>query len=247
MKERAILEKIVTGCSACLSNLVGVYLHGSLAFGCYRREVSDIDFIAVTEAPPTQTEKRKLLDFILSLTPDVPPKGIEMSVVTLSDCLNFSHPMPYTFHYSEGHRQPAEEDPDAFCRRIGGLDPDLAAHFTVIRAVGITLRGKPIHEVFAPVPWEAYLESIRFDVESAEADILRDPVYVILNLCRVLAAVRDHAVLSKEQGGHWGLANLPSVHHRVIQSALDAYTKDSSPCQDETDLLAFARFMKEQF
>ncbi len=247
MREAAILEKIVAGCRNCLTNLVGIYLHGSLAFGCYRREVSDIDFIAVTGMLPTQEEKRALLDFILSLTPEVPAKGIEMSVVTEADCRSFTHPMPYSFHYSEGYRIPAKEDPDAFCRSIHGLDPDLAAHLTVIRTVGIPLWGKPVEAVFAPIPREAYLDSIQSDVASAEADILQYPVYITLNLCRVLAARRDHAVLSKVEGGLWGLCNLPEEHHGVIQSALDAYTKDAPPCGDEAKLLAFARFMREQF
>jgi streptomycin 3"-adenylyltransferase len=28
-------------------NLVGIYVHGSIAFGCFHEEKSDIDFIAV--------------------------------------------------------------------------------------------------------------------------------------------------------------------------------------------------------
>ncbi len=42
--------------------LVGIYVHGSLAFGCYRRERSDIDFLTVTRDPPAPAEKEALID-----------------------------------------------------------------------------------------------------------------------------------------------------------------------------------------
>ena len=38
-------------------NLVGVYLHGSLAMGCLNPEKSDLDLILVTENSPTVQEK----------------------------------------------------------------------------------------------------------------------------------------------------------------------------------------------
>ena len=85
---------------------------------------------------------------------------------------------------------------------VHGLDRDLAAHFTVTRAVGVPLWGAPAADVFAPVPAADYLDSIWYDVEGAEDDILENPVYVILNLCRVLAYLRDGAVLSKAQAGN---------------------------------------------
>ena len=34
-------------------NLVGFYLHGSLAMGCFNPELSDIDFLAVVSRPMT--------------------------------------------------------------------------------------------------------------------------------------------------------------------------------------------------
>ena len=41
-------------------NLTGIYLHGSAAFGSMS-EGSDLDFIAVTERPPTQEQKEHLI------------------------------------------------------------------------------------------------------------------------------------------------------------------------------------------
>lgn len=44
-----------------VESLIGIYVHGSLAFGCFRRETSDVDFIAVVERPPTLDQKAALI------------------------------------------------------------------------------------------------------------------------------------------------------------------------------------------
>ncbi|MDD3192891.1 MAG: DUF4111 domain-containing protein [Oscillospiraceae bacterium] len=106
---------------------------------------------------------------------------------------------------------------------MNGTDPDLAAHFTVTQAVGITLWGEEKETVFGPVPRSDYLDSIRGDSKNAEEDILRDPVYTILNLCRVLAFEKEGLILSKEGGGVWGLQNLPPVCRSPVEAALQCY------------------------
>ena len=50
-----------------------------------------------------------------------------------------------------------------------------------------------------------------------------DPVYVLLNLCRVLAAVREKRVLSKAEGGAWGLSHLEPQYAPLLRGALEAY------------------------
>ncbi len=133
-------------------NLTGIYLHGSAAFGSMS-EGSDLDFIAVTERPPTQEQKEHLIAALLQLEREAPAKGLEMSVVLLRDCRDFAYPTPYQLHYSPMHRRAFEQDLAGYCRRMQGVDCDLAAHFTVIRRVGIVLFGSPIREVFGPVPF----------------------------------------------------------------------------------------------
>jgi streptomycin 3"-adenylyltransferase len=48
-------------------------------------------------------------------------------------------------------------------------------------------------------------------------------MYITLNLTRVLAYQKDNIVLSKKEGGEWGLANLPVKYHSLIISALKEY------------------------
>ena len=108
------------------------------------------------------------------------------------------------------------------------------------RAVGFALYGPPAAELFAPVPKEAYLAALVYDVENMEEDIAENPVYCTLNLCRVLAFCRDSAVLSKAAGGAWGLVHLDRRYHPLIRQALDAYEKGTPPPGDREGLRQFA-------
>jgi streptomycin 3"-adenylyltransferase len=225
MHHETILQHIKTSYEAILGeNLVGIYVHGSIAFGCFDPRVSDIDFLVIVKDTPSVSRKMQLLETLLALTPDCPKKGLEMSVVSARHCRPFVYPTPYAFHFSNAHLDRARRDPLEYCTNFHGIDKDLAAHITVTRAVGQVLCGKPIDDVFGEVPREHYLDSIRYDVENAVEDIRENPVYVILNLCRVTAYLREGLVLSKKSGGEWGLAHLPDRYQPILQSALTAYT-----------------------
>ena len=65
-----------------------------------------------------------------------------MSVVLRHCCENFIYPTSYVLHYSNIYKKRCQTDLDAYCREMNGTDADLAAHFTVTRAVGITLCGE---------------------------------------------------------------------------------------------------------
>lgn len=227
-------------------NLVGIYVHGSLAFGCFHWEKSDIDFLVVTKEAPTPTEKIELMETLLKLEPEGPQKGLEMSVVLEENCRNFVYPTPFELHFSKAHTESCKKDVKAYCQNMNGTDRDLAAHMTVIRAVGRVLCGKEIGEVFGAIPESAYMDSIQSDIAEAENDIIEDPVYVTLNLCRVLAYRREHLVLSKEQGGAWGIRNLPDCYLPVIRSALNTYSRGEGFSCDEKTRKAFAEYMRKQ-
>ena len=224
MNERELLQRVCDAYRRILGEkLVGFYVHGSIAFGCFTWATGDIDFLVVTEAPLTQPEKEALIRVLLDLDAEAPPKGFEMSVVLRSECGHFRHPTPLELHFSNAHRARAAADLSAYCRDMHGEDPDLAAHFTVIRHIGETLFGAPIAEVFADVPRAAYVDSILGDVDGAAWEIADNPVYITLNLCRVLAYLAEGAVLSKRQGGEWGIKHLPEKHHPLLHAALAAY------------------------
>ena len=246
MTELDLLEKIKTSyCSLLGSKLTGIYVHGSLAFGCFCWDVSDIDFLVVVNQRLTQEEKEALISILLALDPFAPPKGFEMSVVLETVCSPFLYPTPFELHFSNAHKARCQTNPAEYCRTMNGTDNDLAAHFTVIRHAGQVLWGKPIPEVFGEVPKADYLDSIREDIRDAAEDIAQQPVYYILNLCRVLAFLQNELVLSKAQGGTWGINNLPE-YRELIESALAAYENQNPFRAEEIQLQAFANAMLKE-
>ncbi len=244
-----LLREFTAMCRTVLGNeLMGVYLHGSAAFGCFDARRSDLDLIVVVENPLPDAAKREFLRRLLPLDEKAPPKGFELSIIRRGVCSPFLFPTPYEFHFSHAWKALALRDPEEYLRQLQGVDPDLAAHFTVTRHCGITLYGHDIPEIFAPVPPECYTESIICDINNAEEDILRDPVYITLNLCRVLGWLRERKILSKQGGGEWGLAQLPAEFYAIVHYALTRYTQPEAelPSPSAAEPEAFAGYMLKE-
>ena len=249
-----ILEHFVEHSESILAdNLVGIYLHGSAAMGCYNPAKSDLDLIVVTQSGLTDACKRNYMDMVteldaslpIGLSVDLHHGGIEMSLVRKDVCKPFLYPTPFELHFSRGHLAWYRRDPDGYIRNMRGTDKDLAAHFTVIRDRGKRLYGQPIETVFGEVPKADYLDSIQNDIAGARAEIVESTMYLTLNLARVLAFETDGLVLSKKEGGEWALRNLPPEYHPLIQLALDDYEGDSAVQYDPASAGRYADYMIE--
>ena len=224
-------------------NLVGIYLHGSGVMGCFNPEKSDIDLIVVVKNDIPDVDKKAFMDMVVALNANAPSKGIEVSIVKSNVCKPFVYPTPFELHFSAMHLNWYKDNPDNYVQNMKGTDEDLAAHFTIITHRGVCLAGKPIDEVFGEVPKDAYMDSIRGDIAEAEQDILEDTMYITLNLARALAFVREGLVLSKREGGEWGLKNLPLEYHPLIEKALREYAGSGETVYDEERAVSYAKYM----
>ena len=97
-----------------------------------------------------------------------------------------------------------------------------------------------------PVPREHYLDSILFDVENAREEMGENPMYLTLNLCRVLAYLREGSICSKKDGGQWGLRALPERFAPLLRDALDSYAGPEELSPDPRLAADFADYMLEQ-
>ena len=228
-------------------NLVGIYLHGSVAFGCFSWERGDIDFIVVINEPIPQQTKLQLVQVLQDLNEQLPPRGFEMFTVLEKYCKTFVYPTPYELCFSSVYTE-------TYTKKLLSLSDDkrievgLAADFTIIKSVGVVIYGVPVENVFGIVPHEAYLDSICKDIKGAKEDIVQFPgssEYAILNVCRVYAYIKDGLIISKEQGGKWGLANLPEKYHSLIFAMLNSYTKGTAFSIDVTQQIQFVDYMFE--
>ena len=227
-------------------NLVGIYVHGSIVFHCFNWHKSGIDFVVVVKRPLTEEQKEAMIEMLLEEDSAAPKKGFEMSVVLLEHCQHFVYPTPYELHFSKDDIKAAKADLKAFCTKSHGEDRDLAAHFTIIKTMGIVIYGQHQDKVFSSIPKETYVDSIKFNIQQAEAAMLKRPIYVILSLCRVLAYLKEGRVLSKKDGGEWGLTHLPAEYAPLIKEALDSYTSDKNIKLDLELSNRYVTYMNDQ-
>jgi streptomycin 3"-adenylyltransferase len=245
--------------SQLAQDLVGIYLHGSLAMGSYYRPKSDIDVLVVVREPLDVSRRRAVAESVARLAADRPTVGfVELSVITATAARDVPVPMPYEVHYSEEWHD----------RIVAGVadyegvrtDLDLLAHVTHLTQRGVALRGRPVAEVFGVPPWSAFLDAVLADARwLLHGDhLVETPYYGVLNICRVLQLLTedDGRVHSKEEGGEWALSNLPPEHHPVIRLALAAYRSPAMVSVqrsqfgveewDEVPLLAFRDYARSR-
>lgn len=225
-------------------NLIGIYLHGSIAMGCFNPLKSDLDILLVVENVITDLQKKRFMDVIVALNDKAPKKGIEMSLIRSEYCKNFVYPTPFDLHFSNMHLNWYKTNPTEYIEKMNGIDHDLAAHFVITKNRGIALYGKPIKDVFGDIPSEAYLDIIKSDIMGSQEEVINNPVYIILNLCRVLAYVKDKLVLSKKEGGEWGIKNIDPKYKELIKEALISYTSDKNIVLKHSLALEYCQYME---
>lgn len=250
---REQIGKLLAGFRAILDKgLSGVYLHGSLALGCFNPRRSDIDLLVVTTGGLNLEQKRELADLLLEVSGK--PSPIEISFLRQEYIVPWEYPTRYDFHFSEDHRRRIAQELGSGAWRdwgdVAGRDEDLATHIMLTRKRGIGLVGPQPDEAFPPVPERDFLDSLMADVLSLrfglnpEADI---PVYMVLNACRTLAYLQTKQILSKDEGGEWALNALPYRLHDVVDLALKLYRTDLGEGGfRREDLMEFVNYMRAE-
>ncbi|WP_165423000.1 aminoglycoside adenylyltransferase domain-containing protein [Ktedonosporobacter rubrisoli] len=228
--------------------LVSIFLHGSLAMGCFNPERSDLDLLIITAQGLSVTAKRAIMELLLQLSNA--PRPIEISFLVLPNIHPFRHPLPFDLHYSEDWRKKTSEElADGSWRdwnKHERYDYDLAAHITITRRRGLILYGKPAIEVLPTVPGEDYARAIIGDYWDARDSREQYPVYFVLNACRVYAYLKGGHIFSKDEGGSYGLDALPATFSGLIQHALEDYRGEGQARPYAApELATFASFMDQ--
>lgn len=207
------------------NNIIGFYLHGSLAMGGFNPNSSDIDLLAVTKDTLKAETKRKIAQILLSYSNS--PFPIEISFIQSKQLENWRHPCQFDFHFSEMWRKRYEKDlimgTNKYLNEKMNTDPDLAAHITIMNSSGICIEGAPIADVFPIIPRADYISSIMGDFQDCLINIEKDPIYCILNLIRVYRYLKEGVISSKQEAGQWGMSALPKEMQMTIKKAADLY------------------------
>ena len=219
------LDRLVAGLEDIFGDvLIGVYLHGSKALGCFGPR-SDLDVIVAIRRASTSEEQRLLGAFLLELSQrrgqPMPPHLIELDLVVAPDLHPWRYPTPLHFHYSESLREAFERgDPKPW--RVDEYT-DFASSLTVLHAGGIVLAGEPVADVFPHVPVKDYRASIVVDRDWCHDNLERFPLHVVLSLPRIWATLATDEVHSKASAAEWALPRLPASLRPVLEHALAVY------------------------
>tara|TARA_Y100001933_G_C18915939_1_gene528848 strand:- start:311 stop:1099 length:789 start_codon:yes stop_codon:yes gene_type:complete len=202
------------------SNLVGVYLHGSLAMGLYNPETSDIDILVVVKTKIEPRKKRILVENLLDIEDKNPKNDVEMSIILESDIIQGNHPMYFDLHYSKLHKDDFLQTSQV-CQ--GGEDPDLICHLAMTKARGKRLHGRPIGDLGIVIEVSDFIDSVLNDLVYNENELMQRPEYIILNICRTLRYLYDKTHCSKIEGGMWAITKHEGVSASILNEILKKY------------------------
>lgn len=179
-------------------DLVGVYVHGSIALGGFRPDRSDVDVLVVTRWTYDETEQRGIGDALRRNAAPCPGTGLELSVITEATARDLGG-CPFEVHVGGG-------------RVVTGAghvgDTDLILHAEVCRRSAVVAVGAPPGEVFGRVPTDRLRAAIRAELEWGVREAPFE--YAVLNACRARRFAADGALTSKVAGGAWYLDQRPA-------------------------------------
>jgi predicted nucleotidyltransferase len=221
---RGVVEQLAAELPDLLGpNLVGLYVYGSLAFGCYNPARSDVDVLVVTRRRIAAEARPALSDLLHTFS------NLEITFFSRADLDPWRYPCPYDLHHSDsGQKQ-------------DGAGVDFAAEITNARTAGVALVGPLAVALLPEVPAEDYVDCVVRDIRWARALDPPEPVYLALSCCRALAFARTGTVMSKAEGAEWAANELPDDFRPLASRALTLY-RDGAEIDDDLDMAEVLRF-----
>jgi hypothetical protein len=221
-------------------NIVGLYLSGSLAYGDFVPERSDIDLQAVVGSPLTSEELRSVEQL---------HRNIEQRFPQWADRIECSY-VPLALL--------SELRPPATPRPWWGFGTFYAAapagnewtinHYLLARH-GIALAGPDFNELVPPIDLHDVRQASARDLfqewvpkihDSAWLSNSHHQSYLVLNLCRILHTVVQGEPCSKKVAGQWAKAAYPQWHNLIEEAEKWAYGDEMKRQADAVEYLQFA-------
>lgn len=222
-------------------NLIGVYLHGSIALNAFNPDSGDIDLLVVVKDSIEISTKLEIARDIIEI--DRKPRPLEMSAVKQTDAINWKTPGNCVFHYSDFWTDKYLErfsnpDLEVYVADHEFPDADVTSYIKLLKQCGIILYGKEIEEVFADVSDEDFWLAISADIDEYDFHAY-DARYLasnVLILGRILSFKREKRILSKYEGGLWMIKNVPENLKYLPELAMKIWFEGEEHALPEEDL-----------
>lgn len=227
------------------AELVGAYLHGSLAMGAFNPGRSDVDILAVCSGPLPPRRRVGLGRALAAIPRPLSGGDLELSLVNTAALRTPSASPAFEVHVSTHDEPPVVDGAD----RSG--DEDLVIHFAMARARGQALFGPEPGGLFAAPERasliHAFLSDIGWARESGAAawedhhmPELASMAYRVLNAARSWRYLETGDLGSKVEGAMWLKRMDPDPDlHALLDAALAFQRGDVPDRLDDRAVNAF--------
>lgn len=220
-----LLDELVAEVRAALGEkLVGLYLAGSLVYGDFDVDHSDIDLLAATTADIDSADfdaLQKVHHALINRHPRWSDR-IEILYMSLAGLKTFRSERSQIAVISPG---------EPFNIKDAGRE--WLMNWYMMREQGRTLFGPPPESIIAPISMDEFIQSVREHAQAWRGWIdgvsyRKSQAYAILTMCRTLYSLSTGKQGSKKQAAQWAAQELPEWS-ALINSALEWRT-----AQDES-------------
>jgi hypothetical protein len=198
------------------TNLVGIYLYGSLTQRAFDRKRSDVDCIVVVRRDLSDAQFRKLAAWLEREAASDPWVSRLQMHMLLRDTLLSPDKRGCLYQFGVLKRSGSDGNPIIWAN---------------VLATGITLSGPAAASFLPAIAAETFFQALVREVGYLRAEIA-DPAsewrdvpfyrsYAILTLCRILYSARKGGVVSKPRAARWAGRALPIEWHSLVGRALD--------------------------
>ncbi len=183
--------------------LVGVYLFGSLSYGDFNPESSDLDLVTILNNPASQKELEliKQLHIQVGMKNEKWANRLECSYIPADMLQNTLPPKLTRPYFGEGSFYPEAH-----------YGNEWIINLYLLYKHGIALLGPDFKELVSPIPVIEVQKACIRDLFQEWEPKITDPTwlnnshyqsYIILNLCRILYTVMCNSMGSKKVSARW--------------------------------------------
>jgi predicted nucleotidyltransferase len=179
--------------------LIGLYMYGSLAFGDFDDDRSDIDLIAAVASPVGQRKLAALARLHAAVARSYPEwdDRIEVAYVPMSALRTFKSRTSTVAIIEPGERL-----------RLKRIGSEGLLHYYLVREHGITLLGPSPRTLIDEISAEEYVDAVRsylarWHEPMAAGTTRAGQRYAVLTMCRGLYTLAHSRPTSKSQAARW--------------------------------------------
>lgn len=219
--------------------LVGFYLTGSLIFGDFDHNVSDIDLVAALSSDMDEVEfeaLKKMHDNVAREHKEWEDR-VEVCYISTTALSSVKSKTSTIVNISPG---------EPFHKRESNIE--WIMNWYVLREKSITLFGIPAKTIVEPISKEEFIQAIKAHIGSwgkyiDEMKKRKGQAYAILTMCRALYAIRNGEQVSKKQAAQWTMKELPEWTGLIKNALVWRETKDESQVDHEATFPETKKFV----